>query len=497
MYPIPVPNAPLQESALPARIYHLMSRWAIRLLFVLAVGGIIGSAIWNNIATNRLIEQATGENRAQQVAALGALAQRDDFFDLLQSRKTPARLRVADGVEAMNNADGVKIALAMLRDPDPRVRDRFLESLKKLGAANLAAVAEGLKNGDAKVRNGTVQVMIALGEASIPHALKAFEDSGGRSAATEVLAHFGAKSVPGLLELLRTKEDEGLRLDVVAALGRIGDRRATEAILPFLKLPPEKRRVALSALGSIADPRTESVLIGALRSEQDDPDARAQVALGLGAIGTPSALRALQGALGELNLTVADSAALGLQRAGARALPYLAQAARSENPAVRRRATVALSGIADPQSVALLAQLLNDPAPEVARAAADALGQVDRPEAVPVLARALSHPDGGVAQNAARSLARIGKPAIQPLLQAMRSPDPTVAYLAASALSQIDAAEPILLQAARDPIVRRYALIALIERGSAAAIPVLEQAARADDPALRQIAQRGLQRLSP
>ena len=380
-----------------------MSRWVIRLLFVLAVGGIIGSAIWNNIATNRLIEQATGENRAQQVAALGALAQRDDFFDLLQSRKTPARLRVADGVEAMNNADGVKIALAMLRDPDPRVRDRFLESLKKLGAANLAAVADGLKNGDAKVRNGTVQVMIALGEASISHALKAFEDSGGRGAATEVLAHFGAKSVPGLLELLRTKEDEGLRLDVVAALGRIGDRRATDAILPFLRLPPEKRRVALSALGSIADP----------------------------------------------------------------------------------------------QSVALLTGLLNDPAPEVARAAADALGQVNRPEAVPVLIRALSHPDGGVAQNAARSLARIGKPAIQPLLQAMRSPDPTVAYLAASALSQIDAAEPVLLQAATDPALRRYALIALIERGSAAAIPLLEQAARADDPALRQVAQRGLQRLSP
>lgn len=103
--------------------------------------------------------------------------------------------------------------------------------------------------------------MIALGEASIPHALKLFEDSGGRGAATEVLAHFGAKSVPGLLELLRTKDDEGLRLDIVAALGRIGDRRATDAILPFLSLPAEKRRVALAALGSIADPRTEGVLI--------------------------------------------------------------------------------------------------------------------------------------------------------------------------------------------------------------------------------------------
>lgn len=92
-----------------------MSRWLIRILFVLAVGGVIGSAVWNNIATNRLIEQATSGAGAQQVAALSALAQRDDFFDLIQSRKLPARLRVADGVEAINNADGVKIALAMLR----------------------------------------------------------------------------------------------------------------------------------------------------------------------------------------------------------------------------------------------------------------------------------------------------------------------------------------------------------------------------------------------
>jgi hypothetical protein len=94
MYPIPVPNAPLQESALPARIYRLMSRWAIRLLFVLAVGGVIGSAIWNNIATNRLIEQATGENRAQQVAALAHAGATGRLFrpaPVAQDACTPAR----------------------------------------------------------------------------------------------------------------------------------------------------------------------------------------------------------------------------------------------------------------------------------------------------------------------------------------------------------------------------------------------------------------------
>lgn len=473
-----------------------MNRWLIRLLFVLAVGGVMGSAVWNNIATNRLIEQATGTNRVQQTAALTALAQREDFFDLLQSRPLSARLRVAVGVEAMNNADGVKIALAMLRDPDPRVRDRFLEALKRIGRANLAATAEGLKHGDAKVRNGTVQVLSALGEASIPHALKMFEDAGGRGAATEVLAYFGTRSVPGLLEIVRTTKDEGLRLDAIAALGRIGDRRAVEVILPFLNLPVEKRRVVLSALGSIADPRTESVLIQALRSSNEDPDARAQVALGLGAMGTPNALRALKEALADLNLTVADAAALGLQRAGARAIPYLAEAARSENPAVRRRAAVAFGGIPDVQAVQWLGNLLNDPEPAVRRAAADALGKVGLPEAVPVLLRALRHPDGGVAQNAARSLAQIGDPAVNMLVQALGD-ERSVAYLAAHALAQIPSAEPALLRAAQNPKTRLYALIALTERNSTAAIPLLQRAARADDPALRTIAQRGLQQLSP
>ncbi|MCX7925721.1 MAG: HEAT repeat domain-containing protein [Fimbriimonadales bacterium] len=474
-----------------------MNRWLVRLLFLLAVGGVMGSAVWNNIATNRLIEQATGTERAQQTVALAALAQRDDFFDLLQSRALPARLRVADGVEAMNNADGVKIALAMLRDPDPRVRDRFLETLKRLGKANLAAVAEGLKNGDAKVRNGTVQAMITLGEASIPHALKMFEDSSGRAAATEVLAYFGSKSVPGLLEILRTKEDEGLRLDAIAALGRIGDRRATEAILPYLKLPVEKRRVVLSALGSIADPRTEGVLIQALRSSDDDPDARAQVALGLGAIGSPNALRALKDALADLNRTVADAAALGMQRAGAKSLPYLAEAAFAPNPAVRRRAAIALSGIPEAQAVQLLSAMLDDREPAVRRAAADALGKVGRPEAVPILIRALSHPDGGVAQNAARSLAQVGEPAVNALIQTLGSPNETAAFLAAQALSQIPGAEPALLKAAENPPMRLYALIALIERNSAAAVPLLRQAARADNPALREIAQRGLEQIAP
>jgi HEAT repeat protein len=178
-----------------------MSQWIVRILFGAAVAFIIGSAIWNNIVTNRLIEEATGRDLAAQRRALTLLSEREDFFDLIQSRRPPRRLRVALGAESLNNAVGVKVALAMLRDPEPRVRDRFLQALLKIGGNNLDALAEGLKNPDANVKNGTVKVMAQLGTRCLPVALKAFENPDARSAAMEVLVQFGSASVPGLLAI--------------------------------------------------------------------------------------------------------------------------------------------------------------------------------------------------------------------------------------------------------------------------------------------------------
>jgi HEAT repeat protein len=153
--------------------------------------------------------------------------------------------------------------------------------------------------------------------------------------------------------------------------------------------------------------------------------------------------------------------------------------------------------VAAAQAAALLSNLLGDRGPTVSRAAADALGTIGRPESVPILVRALSHPDGGVAENAVRSLIQIGKPAISMLTEALGSPNPTTAYWAAAALSAIPEAEPALLRAAATPTTRKYALIALIKRNSAAAVPLLQQAANTPDPALRELAQRGLQQLAP
>ncbi len=475
-----------------------MSQWIARVLFGAVVAFVIGSAIWNNIVTNRLIEEATGRDIERQTRALTLLSEREDFFDLIQSRRPPRRLRVAIGVERMNNPVGVKVALAMLRDPEPRVRDRFLQALLKIGGDNLDALAEGLKNPDANVKNGTVKVMVQLGTRCLPVALKAFENKDARQAAAEVLVQFDSASVPGLLAILNRATDEELKLDAINTLGRIGDQRATDALLPYLNLPPEKRRIVLVALGSIADPRTEPILVEALRSPAEDPDAQAQVALGLGRIATPGAIRALVQALGDPDLEVADAAAQGLQQAGVKALDALASALADERVGVRMRAVAALSGIRDRRAVELLQRALRDSDARVQRAAADALGENGLPEAVPVLIEALGADDGGVALSAVRSLTRIGQSAIPALLNILRAPQNTQrAYFAALALSQIPEAEPALLRAAQQPETRRFALIALKERRSQAARPLFEGAQHSNDPALRQIAREALMQLSP
>jgi HEAT repeat protein len=388
------------------------------------------------------------------------------------------------------------------------VRDRFLQALLKIGGNNLDALAEGLKNPDANVKNGTVKVMAQLGTRCLPVALKAFENPDARSAAMEVLVQFGSASVPGLLAILERATDEGLKLDTITALGRIGDRRATDAILPYLNLPTEKRRIVLVALGSIADPRTEPILIQALRSPADDPDARVQVALGLGQMGTPTAIRALVSALGDPDLQVADAAAQGLQKAGIPALSALEQALGDSRVGVRLRAVAALQGIPAERTVALLRRALQDADARVQRAAADALGAIGRPEAVPALIAALGATDGGVALNAARSLAHIGKPAIPALLNALRSAcqpprampslqAEQVAYFAAMALSQIPEAEAELLRLAQQPATQRYALIALKERRARAALPLFKAALQARDPATQQVAREALMLLAP
>ncbi len=155
--------------------------------------------------------------------------------------------------------------------------------------------------------------------------------------------------------------------------------------------------------------------------------------------------------------------------------------------------------MSDPAAVAPLAAALKDGDYRVRRAAATALGQTGQPSAIPHLLEALADPDGGVGEAAANSLAMLGAPAVQPLLAKLGGGNPTVAYLAARALSAMgDASIPALQSVLNSPNsnARHWALVALAGNSSPRAVELLRQVQGKLPESERWIVDEALMRLA-
>ncbi|MGC8785781.1 MAG: HEAT repeat domain-containing protein, partial [Armatimonadota bacterium] len=132
------------------------------------------------------------------------------------------------------------------------------------------------------------------------------------------------------------------------------------------------------------------------------------------------------------------------------------------------------------------------------RTAAAALGQTGQSAAIPYLLEALSDADGGVGEAAANSLATLGAPAVQPLVAKLAAGNPTVAYLAARALSAMgDVSIPALQSAlnSSNANTRHWTLIALAGNNSPRAVELLRQIQARIPESERWIIQEAIMRL--
>jgi DNA-binding transcriptional MerR regulator len=130
------------------------------------------------------------------------------------------------------------------------------------------------------------------------------------------------------------------------------------------------------------------------------------------------------------------------------------------------------------QVVALLQDLASDSAGKRQRAALAAASPDEGAVPVEVLVEAvLSEPDPNVAGALRWTLAQSGDRALAPLSAGLAAPDAEVRKRAVRSVAELpgDAATALLLGALEhaDPVVRRYAALALGPRGAAAAVPTL------------------------
>jgi HEAT repeat protein len=245
----------------------------------------------------------------------------------------------------------------------------------------------------------------------------AFEQPETRRRAAESLGHRGQReAVPPLLARLALPEpDPYVRASIVLALGRLGDSRASAALLRCLEVESreELRGDCTVALGMLGDAAAVPRLLRALREEPSFL-VKSRVVDALGSFAEPSAVAALATLLaadGHPQLRLRAIRALGRTGANAAGPPLLAALARGRTDAERVVLVEALTGLRLREAVAPLTALLETTGHAGLRARiAIALGAIRDGDALPTLVRLLGDRVPAVRFFAVESLRALGRP---------------------------------------------------------------------------------------
>jgi HEAT repeat protein len=430
----------------------------------------------NTLTAPRLVPLLADELlRAPVVEALGELGDEDvtvPLVELLNTSDAPTEV-ITDALSALYTryetryGAGDHIADVVRRHISAIGTQNVLDAVQRVSADRLGGLARvlGWLEGEAAQRALTR----LLGQDSV------------RSHVIEALVRNGARVVAPLVEQLQA-EDLETRQAAAVALGRIGDRRATAALVAALD-DRELTLTAASALARIGDASAFEELLTRL----DDPDAaiRQAVIAALNSIGHPDMPRRIAGLLTDDDPVVRESA---VKIAGYFGYPDCLErvlaCCRDDHETVRRTAIEQLPFFEEPGVFpALVWALEHDTAP-VRAAAVSALVRIDHPSRNGVLLRALEDPDAWVRFVTLRSLGAIGaREAVAPVLRTVeRDPAPHVRLAAIEVIGRISPSEALgvlePLTASPNPDIARAAIAALGNVNRVEALTILEHHSR-------------------
>jgi len=417
--------------------------------------------------------------RAPVVEALGELGDEDvaaPLVRLLNTASAPIEV-ITDALSGLHEryegryGAGDHIAQLVRRTMTPAGTQHILDAVQRVGADRLPGLARvlGWLEGEAVQRALTR----LLGQDAV------------RSQVVEALVRYGT-GVVGLLTEQLHAEDLDTRQAAAVALGRIGDRRATPALIAALN----DRALAVAAAGALAR-IGDGTAFPALLDLVGEPDSaiRQSAIAALNSIGHPEMPDRIVGLLEDPDLNVRESA---LKIAGyfgyAQCLDAVLACCRHGNEALRRTAVEQLPFFDSPRVVDPLLALLEDAHPPVRAAAVTALARVEHPSRVDALLRTLNDPDVWVRYVTLRALAAIGETrALPAVVDALRQdPAAHVRLAAIDVIGRLTPPEALeilepLTQSANEDIARA-AIGALGHVDRTQALTALEQAVRSPAP---------------
>jgi HEAT repeat protein/tRNA A-37 threonylcarbamoyl transferase component Bud32 len=181
------------------------------------------------------------------------------LVDVLKDENEYARRAAVEVLNTVGTSKSVKYLLEVIADSDWWVRTRAADALGKIGGPRVVdAVLALIKDENQDIRRAAIEILNQTkDERAVAQLIEATRDPDWwvSERAVDALAEIGSsKALPRFIDMLQG-EPKSLPT-VIRAIGKIGDQKSLEALLPMLSRSENEIKVeAIAALTKLADER--------------------------------------------------------------------------------------------------------------------------------------------------------------------------------------------------------------------------------------------------
>ena len=200
------------------------------------------------------------------------------LIEVLKDENENARRAAVEVLNEIGNAKSVKYLLEALKDSDWWVRSRAADALGKIGGPKVIdAVLELVRDKDEDIRRAAIEILNQTkDERAVDSLIQATRDSDWwvSERAVDALAEIGSKrALPRLMEMLQAPANGKAMPIVVRALGKLGDSKLVDTLLPLVGRPEREIRIeAIQALSRVADEARAGQVREELQAQVLSPD---------------------------------------------------------------------------------------------------------------------------------------------------------------------------------------------------------------------------------
>src|SRR5215467_13992569 len=200
------------------------------------------------------------------------------LIEVLKDENENARRAAVEVLNEIGNAKSVKYLLESLKDSDWWVRSRAADALGKIGGPKvIEAVLQLVRDKDEDIRRAAIEILNQTkDERAVDSLIQATRDADWwvSERAVDALSEIGSKrAMPRLMEMLHSPVAGKATPIVVRALGKLGDAKLVDTLLPLIARPEREIRIeAIQALSRVADQSRADQVRSELRAQMNSAD---------------------------------------------------------------------------------------------------------------------------------------------------------------------------------------------------------------------------------